>query len=129
MLPSEKLLFTRLEAAEMLSLSVSTLDTALCRGMLRVRRIGRRVMIEKREIEKFARIDHSAIWKNEGRRGSRGTRGASCIGRDCFDCNKGGQKTPAQRFYKNLSLCQGCWQRRSTLGPKKAAITREAATA
>jgi excisionase family DNA binding protein len=58
MLPSEKLLFSRSEAAEMLSLSLSTLCVVINRGMIRVRRIGRRVMIEKREIEKFSRADH-----------------------------------------------------------------------
>lgn len=62
MQPSEKLLFTRAEAAAMLSLSESTLDVAIARGMLRARRNGRRVLIEKRELEKFSRADHPRIW-------------------------------------------------------------------
>ena len=126
MLPSEKLLFSRLEAAEILSFSVSTLDVAVARGMLRVRRMGRRVMFEKREIEKFARADHSRIWPAGG---ARGWRGSSVAGRDCFDCKKKGQKTQAARFYKNVPVCQGCWARRSALGPKKATPPNEPATA
>jgi excisionase family DNA binding protein len=116
MLPSEKLLFSRREAAELLSLSVSTLDVAVAQGMIRVRRMGRRVMFEKREIERFSRMDHQRIWPAGG---ARGWRGSSVAGRDCFDCAKDGRKTPAARFYKNLPLCPGCWERRSSLSPKK----------
>lgn len=126
MLPSEKLLFSRLETAEILSFSVSTLDVAVARGMLRARRMGRRVMFEKREIEKFSRADHQRIWPAGG---ARGWRGSSVAGRDCFDCKKVGEKKPAARFYKNLPLCQGCWGRRSALGPKKAVMPREEASA
>lgn len=126
MLPSEKLLFSRLEAAEILSFSVSTLDVAVARGMLRVRRMGRRVMFEKREIEKFARTDHSRIWPAGG---ARGWRGSSVAGRNCFDCTKNGQRTQAARFYKNVPVCQGCWARRRALGPKKAAAPHEQAAA
>ena len=54
---SDKFLLTRKEAATMLSVSVSALDMAIGRGMLRARRAGRRVLIEKREIERFSRAD------------------------------------------------------------------------
>lgn len=60
--PGEKLLYTRIEAARMLSISTSTVDVAIAGGMLRARRQGRRVLIEKREIEKFSRTDHPRIW-------------------------------------------------------------------
>ena len=126
MLPSEKLLFSRLEAAEILSFSVSTLDVAVSRGMLRARRMGRRVMFEKREIERFSRADHARIWPAGG---PRGWRGSSVAGRACFDCKKEGRIRPAARFYKNLPVCEPCWERRSALGPKRAAIETEEATA
>jgi excisionase family DNA binding protein len=114
MLPSEKLLFSREEAAEMLSLSVSTLCVVINRGMIRVRRLGRRVMIEKREIEKFSRTDHARIWPADG------TRAASVIGRICFDCaKKDRRKTPAARFFLNIPLCQPCWDQRSASSPKR----------
>jgi excisionase family DNA binding protein len=113
MLPSEKLLFTRAEAAGMLSISVSTLDVAVARGMIRARRNGSRVTIEKREIEKFSRADHSRIWAGPGNRGS------SVAGRDCFDCDKDGRKTPAARFFCGMALCQECFELRSAKSPKK----------
>jgi excisionase family DNA binding protein len=122
MLPSEKLLFSRLEAAEILSLSVSTLDVAVARGMLRVRRVGKRVMFERHEIEKFSRADHPRIWPAGG---ARGWRGSSVAGRDCFDCKRSGRKMQAARFYKNVAVCQGCWERRSALAPKRAAAPHE----
>lgn len=57
-----KLLYTRAEAAERLSLSVSTLDVTIRRGMLRVQRKGRRVLIAADELDKFVRKDIPQIW-------------------------------------------------------------------
>jgi excisionase family DNA binding protein len=122
MLPSEKLLFSREEAAEMLSLSLSTLCVVINRGMIRVRRNGRRVMIEKREIEKFSRTDHARIWPEDG------TRAASVIGRICFDCGKKEKlKTPAARFFHNIPLCQPCWEHRSARSPKRTVKSQQLA--
>jgi excisionase family DNA binding protein len=59
----ERLLYSREEAAAMLSISASTLDVAIGRGMLRIVRKGRRVLIHKAELERFSRRDApSAIW-------------------------------------------------------------------
>jgi excisionase family DNA binding protein len=108
MQPSEKLLFTRAEAAEMLSISMATLDVAIARGMLRSRRMGRRVMLEKRKLEAFSRSDHPRIWA------ANGGRGTSIAGRECWDCEKQGRKgVPAIRFFSKLPLCADCWQERS----------------
>jgi excisionase family DNA binding protein len=111
--PSEKLLFTRAEAAEMLSLSVSTVDVAIARGMLRARRQGKRVLIERREVEKFSRADHPRIWSGDGNRGTR------VEGRVCFDCVRSTQlnrtAVPAARFMSRLPLCQACFDRRKSL--------------
>jgi excisionase family DNA binding protein len=106
---AQKILFTRAEVAEMLSLSVSTVDVAIARGMLRARRNGRRVLIERREIEKFSRADHPHIWNSDGNRGT------SIDGRECFDCSKLGRAVPAVRFFTWLPLCQDCFNRRSTV--------------
>jgi hypothetical protein len=118
--PSEKLLYTRVEAAEMLSFSVATLDVAIARGMLRARRNGRRVMIEKREIERFSRADHPHIW-------TYGKRGTIIAGRPCFDCEKrlaaieSHEPVPAVRFFKALPLCQECFDTRSAGAPTAVA--------
>ncbi|MCU1273783.1 MAG: hypothetical protein JWO48_1214, partial [Bryobacterales bacterium] len=117
--PSEKLLYSRLEAAEMLSFSVATLDVAIARGMLRARRNGRRVMIEKREIERFSRADHPHIWTRDGKRGT------SLAGRECFDCAlrsasiESHEPVPAVRFLKRVPLCQSCFVRRSTVSDRE----------
>ncbi|MGA2609605.1 MAG: helix-turn-helix domain-containing protein [Terriglobia bacterium] len=55
---AEKLLFTRAEAAAMLSISLRTLDNLQARKEISVRRIGRKVLIPATELERFARRDH-----------------------------------------------------------------------
>jgi excisionase family DNA binding protein len=60
--PAPKILFTRAEAAAALSLSVSSIDMLVGRGMLRCVRQGRRVLIHKTELERVARQNHPTIW-------------------------------------------------------------------
>jgi len=55
---TDKLLFTRLEAAKMLSISVRTLDNLQQRKEIQIRRIGRRVLFPATELERFIRRDH-----------------------------------------------------------------------
>src|ERR1700683_1068899 len=57
-----KLLYTRPEAAGMLSISVSSLDVLIGRGMLRAVRKGRRVLVHKTELERIARQNIPTIW-------------------------------------------------------------------
>jgi len=57
-----KLLYSREETAEALALSVSTIDVLIGRGMLRVRRQGRRVLIPASEIQRFAKRDLAHLW-------------------------------------------------------------------
>jgi excisionase family DNA binding protein len=57
-----KLLYTRPEAADMLSISVSSLDVLIGRGMLRAVRKGRRVLVHKTELERLARQNIPTIW-------------------------------------------------------------------
>jgi excisionase family DNA binding protein len=58
----ERLLYCRREAAAILSLSVSTIDVLISQGMLRVRRVGRRVLVPAAEIEKFSKRDVTHLW-------------------------------------------------------------------
>jgi excisionase family DNA binding protein len=53
--PKDKLLFGKREAAAMLSIGVRTLDRLLAAGRIRHKRIGKKVLINRAEIEKFAR--------------------------------------------------------------------------
>lgn len=52
--PAPKILYSRAEAAEMLSLSVRTLDRLISNGILRVRPKGRRILVHVSEIERVA---------------------------------------------------------------------------
>ena len=59
MLYTERVAFTRVEAADTLRVSLRTLDYLLAQGTLRGRRIGRRVLIPKTEIDRLLRRDTS----------------------------------------------------------------------
>ena len=53
-----KILYSRQEAAELLSLSLRSVVVLIDRGELPVRRIGRRVLVPRASLEAFARRDH-----------------------------------------------------------------------
>jgi excisionase family DNA binding protein len=53
-----KILYSRQEAAELLSLSLRSVVMLIDRGELPVRRIGRRVLVPRASLEAFARRDH-----------------------------------------------------------------------
>jgi excisionase family DNA binding protein len=55
-----KLLFSKKEAAQMLSISLRKLENLIASKELAVRRIGRRTLIPARDLEQFARRDHLA---------------------------------------------------------------------
>jgi len=59
--PLGKVLYTKREAAQLLSISVRSLDYLISSQQLPTRRIGRRVLIHHESIEQFAREDHSSI--------------------------------------------------------------------
>jgi excisionase family DNA binding protein len=54
----EKLAVNRFEAAQLLSISLRTLDSLLARGELRGRRVGRRVLFPVEELQRFLKRDH-----------------------------------------------------------------------
>ena len=59
--PMEPLLVGRREAAKLLGLSLRSLDHAVCRGLLKPRRLGRRVLFIPEELRRFASRDHGRI--------------------------------------------------------------------
>ncbi|MGH9685260.1 MAG: excisionase family DNA-binding protein [Candidatus Acidiferrales bacterium] len=60
-----KLLYTRREAAEALSVGVSTLDLMIHRGMIRSVRKGRRVLVHKNELARAAVKNFPQIWPSK----------------------------------------------------------------
>jgi len=57
----EPLLVGRREAAKLLGLSLRSLDHAVCRGLLKPRRLGRRVLFTPEELKRFASRDRGRI--------------------------------------------------------------------
>jgi len=56
--PQDKLLVCREEAAEILSISVRSVDYLLANRQLTFRRIGTRNLIPMADLRRFARMDH-----------------------------------------------------------------------
>ena len=54
----ETILVSKRDAARLLSLSLRTIDNLIAKRELLARRVGRRVLIERRTLEQFARRDH-----------------------------------------------------------------------
>lgn len=68
----EPLLLARREAAKALGICLRMLDYLIERGELPARRVGRRVLIPRAALEKFARRDHgspAAGGSNNAKRG------------------------------------------------------------
>ena len=59
------LVVTREEAAEALRLSLRTVDKLLAAGEISARRVGRRVLIPRTEIERFVRSTNGAAGTDE----------------------------------------------------------------
>lgn len=55
---ADRLLFSRKESAAILGVSERTLTYAIDANRLRVTRIGRRTLLHRAELERFARIDN-----------------------------------------------------------------------
>lgn len=61
MAAADKVLYTKREAAHLLSISLRSLDYLIVSHQLPTRRIGRRVLVHRESIEQFARMDHVSI--------------------------------------------------------------------
>jgi excisionase family DNA binding protein len=62
---SQKVLYTKREAAQLLSISVRCLDYLITSHQMPSRRIGRRVLLHRDAIEQFASVDHKSIHELE----------------------------------------------------------------
>lgn len=58
----DRILYSLKEAAEQLSVCVSTVEQLIAQGELQVRRLGRRILIPRSELEKLARRDVRIHW-------------------------------------------------------------------
>ena len=59
---SDRILYSRREAAQQLSISLSTLEQLIVQGELQVRRLGKRILVSRRELERLASRDVTVIW-------------------------------------------------------------------
>ncbi len=62
-----QLLFSKKEAAQLLSLSVRSVDYLLTNGELESRRVGRKVLIPKSALTRFVGSDHPTRSKGKNR--------------------------------------------------------------
>ncbi len=71
--PVQKILYTRKEAAELLSISTSTLDVCIARGWLASRRIGHKRLIPHMALVAFSQKNLPAVWlaNGEGKKNQR----------------------------------------------------------
>lgn len=56
----KKILYSREEAAEQLSISVRNLSRLVLKGLIRPRRVGGRTLFTQRELERFANDEKAA---------------------------------------------------------------------
>jgi hypothetical protein len=66
----DKLLYSRRDAAEALSLSIRSVDYLITTRRLSTRRIGGKILIPARDIQRFAREDHPDAVRPKGVRAS-----------------------------------------------------------
>ena len=64
--PVEKLLYSRHDAAEALSLSIRSIDYLITTGRLPTRRIGGKILIPANAVRRFAREDHPDMVRSAG---------------------------------------------------------------
>jgi excisionase family DNA binding protein len=61
----DRILYSQKEAAQQLSVSVSTVEQLIAQGEIQIRRLGRRVLIPRSELEKLARRDVQIYWPDQ----------------------------------------------------------------
>jgi predicted DNA-binding transcriptional regulator AlpA len=65
----EQILLSRRDGAQLLGMSLRSIDYAIAQGFIRPRRIGRRVMLPRAELLRFASKDHGQIVLHRTKRG------------------------------------------------------------
>ena len=58
---THRILYSRREAVQQLSIAVSTIDSLITQGRIRAQRMGRRTLITHAELEKFSRRDFTRL--------------------------------------------------------------------
>lgn len=61
---SEKILYSKAASAELLDISIRTLETLITAGEIPIQRIGRRVVISRRALDKFAHGNQATAKKS-----------------------------------------------------------------
>ena len=69
--PKPKLLYSRKEAAELLSISMSSLEILIARGDVRTRHFGKKRLIPYEELIRVSKRDIGKIWPEKGPNGTR----------------------------------------------------------
>jgi hypothetical protein len=59
---TQRLLYSRAAAAQLLSISISTLDIAILRGLLPCRKIGKKVLVPHASLKAFSQKNFPRIW-------------------------------------------------------------------
>jgi len=59
---TQRLLYSRAEAAQLLSISISTLDIAIFRGLITARKIGRKRLVPHAALVAFSQKNVPVVW-------------------------------------------------------------------
>jgi excisionase family DNA binding protein len=62
---SDRILYSRKEAAQQLSISISTLEQLIAQGELQVRRLGKRILVPRTELERLSERDVHVVWPSK----------------------------------------------------------------
>lgn len=66
-----QLLYTRVQAANLLGLAVTSLDLLIGRGDIRVRHFGSKILIPHEELVRVSKKDFDILWPEKGPNGTR----------------------------------------------------------
>jgi excisionase family DNA binding protein len=62
--PIQKFLYTRHEGCKSIGVSLRSLDYLISAGEIKIRRVGKKVLVPTSELAKFARADHKYLTKS-----------------------------------------------------------------
>lgn len=69
--PGQQLLYTRVQASNLLGISLSSLQILIARGDIGIHRIAKRVLISHEELVRVSKIDFDTLWPKKGPNGTR----------------------------------------------------------
>lgn len=94
----EKLLYSRRDTAEALSLSVRSVDYLITTGRLITRRVGGKILVPASAVRRFAREDHPDLVRTVGRHGH------AEVSRTTSDELKSQFEPQSERFLESVPL-------------------------